>query len=67
MKLEEIGTAPHIISARTLQVYRGKKHMYPGKTCNVMKALWHGSKGKKIPVAIKFLKEQNDEKLMKVN
>lgn len=59
--------APQCISARHLQIFRGKRFEYEGKTCNVHKGIWKPNKSTNMDVAIKFLKNQTDEKKMKVN
>lgn len=59
-------SSPQCISARTLQIFRGKRFEYEGKTCNVFKGIWKPSKTTSVDVAIKFLKNQGDETKMKV-
>jgi hypothetical protein len=58
---------PQCIPARTLQIFRGKKYELEGKTCKVVKAIWKPNKFTTANVAIKVLKKEFEEKLMKVN
>ncbi|CAL8096712.1 unnamed protein product [Orchesella dallaii] len=62
---EPVSSAPQCISARTLQIFRGKRFEYEGKNCNVYKGIWKPNKSTNVDVAIKFLKNQSDEKKMK--
>lgn len=63
---DAISAAPQCISARNLQIFRGKRFEYEGKECNVYKGIWKPNKSTNIDVAIKFLKNQSDERKMKV-
>lgn len=63
---DAVSSAPQCISARNLQIFRGKRFEYEGKACNVYKGIWKPNKSTNVDVAIKFLKTPNDEKKMKV-
>lgn len=64
---DSVSNAPQCISARNLQIFRGKRFEYAGKACNVYKGIWKPNKSTTMDVAIKFLKTQTDEKRMKVS
>jgi uncharacterized Fe-S center protein len=65
-KVDSAASAPQVISPRSLQVYRGKKFEFEGKMCKVIKAVWKPNRAASFNVAIKYLKKENEERLMKV-
>ena len=66
-QLEHGGFGPQVISPRSLQVYKGKKFEHEGKVFKIIKAIWKQNKSSNCNVAVKFLKKENEEKLMKVS
>jgi len=60
-------TAPQCISARHLQVFRGKRFEFSGSLCKVLKGVWKPNNSSSYDVAIKVLKKESEEKKMKVN
>ncbi|KAG8222937.1 hypothetical protein J437_LFUL000232 [Ladona fulva] len=50
---------PLCIDTKTLQVFKGQKMLKTGSMCNVYRSLWRASKGRKVEVALKTLKQEH--------